>query len=71
MDARQTAEQRLATIRDLLTRIGRAAEAKATRATVDWGDAGDLGAALEHAVYAACALGAINEEEAKRLGFPV
>ena len=71
MNARQTAEQRAQTIRDLLTRIGNAAEATATQPDVDWGDAGDLGTALQYTVYAACALGAVDEDEAEQLGFPV
>ena len=71
MNARETAEKHGRTIEKLLTRIGDAAKATADRPDIDWSHSGDLGTALQYAVYAAFALGAVDEHEAKQLGVPV
>lgn len=69
MNATQTTAQYAANLIAMLGKIQTAATTKSS-GSVNWADANQMRAALEHAVSAAFALGAINEDEARDLGFP-
>jgi hypothetical protein len=70
MTARQTTAKHAQTLTDLLSRMQTAAAALPDQEGLHWGHAGQARAAVEHAVYAAFALGVINADEACELGFP-
>ena len=71
MNARQSTEKHAKTLTDLLVRMQTAATELPQRKDLNWGHAGQTHDALKYAVYAAFALGVVNEDEARDLGFPV
>jgi hypothetical protein len=70
MNARQTTAKHAQTLTNLLSRMQTAAAALPDQDEIHWGHAGQTRAALEHTISAAFALGVINADEARELGFP-
>jgi hypothetical protein len=70
MNARQTTAKHAQTLTNLLSRMQTAAAALPDQQQIHWGHAGQTRAALEHAVYAAFALGVLDENETREMGFP-
>ncbi len=71
MNAKQRTEKHAQTLHDLLVRMQAATIAMPQQAKVEWGHAEQMQDALRWSVYAAHALGVVNEDEARELGFPV
>jgi hypothetical protein len=71
MNARQTTAKHAETMATLLTRMQAAANTIPNQARINWGHAEQMHDALKYAVYAAFAMGVVNEDEAADLGFPV
>jgi len=71
MNAKQSTEKHAKTLHDLLVRMQAATTAIPQRGKVEWGHAEQMHDALRWSVYAAHALGVVNEDEARELGFPV
>lgn len=70
MSARLATEKHAKTLIALLTRMHAAATEIPQRPQVDWGHAEQMRDALQHAVYAAFAMGIVSEDESRELGFP-
>lgn len=71
MNARQKTAKHAETLLALLPRMQAAANTLPHQERVDWGHAEQMHDALRYAVYAAFAMGVVNENEARDLGFPV
>ena len=71
MNARQTTQKHATTLSGLLVRIQATVDALPKPERVEWGHAEQMATALKYAVYAAHALGTVDEDEARELGFPV
>lgn len=71
MNARQKTAKHAETLLALLPRMQAAANTLPHQERVDWGHAEQLHDALRYAVYAAFAMGVVNEHEARDIGFPV
>jgi hypothetical protein len=71
MNARQTTAKHATTMQALLSRMQTAANAIPNQERINWGHAEQMHDALKYAVYAAFAMGIVNEDEARDLGFPV
>lgn len=71
MNARQTTDKHAQALTAILTRMQAAATEITQRTKVDWGHAEQMHDALKYAVYAAFAMGVVNENEARDLGFPM
>ena len=71
MNARQTTAKHAETLLQVLTRMQAAANSIPNQERIDWGHAEQMHDALKYAVYAAFAMGVVNENEARDLGFPV
>ena len=71
MNARQTTAKHAETMAALLTRMQAAASTIPDQERITWGHAEQMKDALKYAVYAAFAMGAVTENEAADLGFPV
>ena len=71
MNARQTTAKHADTMVTLLTRMQAATSTISHQERINWGHAEQMHDALKYAVYAAFAMGVINEDEAADLGFPV
>lgn len=71
MNARQTTAKHAETMAALLTRMQAAASTIPHQERINWGHAEQMHDALKYAVYAAFAMGVVNEDEARDLGFPV
>ena len=65
MNARQSTEKHAKTLTDLLVRMQAAAAELPQRKDLNWGHAGQTHDALRWTVYAAFALGVVNEDEAR------
>lgn len=71
MNARQTTAKHAETMLQVLTRMQAAANSIPDQERINWGHAEQMQDALRYAVYAAFAMGVVNENEARDLGFPV
>lgn len=71
MNARQTTAKHAEALLQVLTRMQTAANAIPNQERINWGHAEQMHDALKYAVYAAFAMGIVNEDEARELGFPV
>lgn len=71
MNARQTTAKHAETLLQVLTRMQAAANTIPHQEQINWGHAEQMHDALRYAVYAAFAMGVVNENEARNLGFPV
>lgn len=71
MNARQTTAKHAETMAAILTRMQAAANTIPRQERINWGHAEQMHDALKYAVYAAFAMGVVNEDEAADLGFPV
>ena len=71
MNARQTTAKHAETMSALLTRMQAATSTIPHQERINWGHAEQMHDALKYAVYAAFAMGVVNEDEARDLGFPV
>lgn len=71
MNARQTTAKHATTMLQVLTRMQAAANTIPNEERINWGHAEQMHDALKYAVYAAFAMGVVNENEARDLGFPV
>jgi hypothetical protein len=71
MNARQTTAKHAKTTAALLTRMHAAATTISHQERINWGHAEQMHDALKYAVYAAFAMGVVNEDEAADLGLPV
>lgn len=71
MNARQTTTKYAETLLQVLTRMQAAANSIPNQERINWGHAEQMYDALKYAVYAAFAMGVVNENEARDLGFPV
>ena len=71
MNARQTTAKHAAMLATLLTRMQAATRTIPHQERINWGHAEQMHDALKYAVYAAFAMGVVNEDEARDLGFPV
>lgn len=71
MNARQTTAKHAETMLQVLTRMQAAATTIPNQERINWGHAEQMQDALKYAVYAAFAMGVVNESEAHDLGFPV
>lgn len=71
MNARQTTAKHAETMLQVLTRMQAAANSIPNQERINWGHAEQMHDALKYAVYAAFAMGVVNEDEARDLGFPV
>lgn len=71
MNARQTTAKHAETMLQVLTRMQAAANTIPNQERINWGHAEQMQDALKYAVYAAFAMGVVNEDEARELGFPV
>lgn len=71
MNARQTTAKHAETLLQVLTRMQVAANTIPNEERINWCHAEQMQDALKYAVYAAFAMGVVNENEARDLGFPV
>ncbi len=71
MNARQTTTKHAQTMAVLLTRMQDASSTIPHQERISWGHAEQMHDALRYAVYAAFAMGVVDEDEARDLGFPV
>jgi len=71
MNASQTTAKHAETMLQVLTRMQAAANTIPSQERINWGHAEQMHDALKYAVYAAFAMGVVNEDEARELGFPV
>ena len=71
MNARETTQKHAKALSALLARLQAATFAVQQQPRFDWAHAEQTRDALQYAVYAAFALGVVNEDEARELGFPV
>ena len=71
MNARQTTAKHAGTLLHVLTRMQAGANTIPHQERINWGHAEQMHDALKYAVYAAFAMGVVNEDEARELGFPV
>ena len=70
MNARQTTAKHAETMHLVLARMQAAANTIPNQERINWGHAEQMKDALRYAVYAAFAMGVVNEQEAADLGFP-
>ena len=70
MNARQTTAKHAGTLLHVLTRMQAGANTIPHQERINWGHAEQMQDALKYAVYAAFAMGVIDEKEARNLGFP-
>ncbi|MBX3452750.1 MAG: hypothetical protein KF777_24655 [Planctomycetaceae bacterium] len=70
MNARQTTEKHARTLAALLTRMQTAVAELPDQPQLHWGHAEQTRDALRWAVAAAFALGVVDEDESRDLGFP-
>jgi len=71
MNARQTTAKHAERMAALLTRMQAATKTIPHQERINWGHAEQMHDALKYVVYAAFAMGVVNEDEAADLGFPV